>query len=122
MVHAATAPGIRVETKSGLKPWQSDEIQELIQKRRLCNTHTERATISKLIQKLSRRLLRKYKNDETEHLLQQFSGLSDLPKILDCPVSSPGNHQEIDCNIFAKALQEIYEDPDGTILVEHEQI
>ena len=42
--------------------------------------------------------------------------------MLDCPVSSSGNHQEIDCNIFAKALQEIYEDPDGTILVEYEQI
>ena len=31
MYYAATAPGIRVGTTSGKKPWQSDEIQELIQ-------------------------------------------------------------------------------------------
>ena len=49
-------------------------------------------------------------------------GLSDLPKILECPIVSSGNHQEIDCNIFAKALQGIYEDPDGTISVDYEQI
>ena len=122
MHHAATAPGIRVGRKSRCKPWQSDEIQELIQKRRLCNTHTERASISKSIQKLSRKLLRKYKNEETEHLLQDFSGLSDLPNILECPISSSGKHQEIDCNIFAKALQQVYEDPDGTISVDYEKI
>ena len=35
---AATAPGITVGITSGLKPWRSEEIQDLIQKRRLCNT------------------------------------------------------------------------------------
>ena len=33
MHHAATAPGIRVGMTLGLKPWQSPEIQELIQKK-----------------------------------------------------------------------------------------
>ena len=45
MVNAATAPGIRIEKSSGLKPWQSDEIQELIQKRRFSNTPRERGRL-----------------------------------------------------------------------------
>ena len=99
-----------------------EEIQDLIQKRRLCNTPRERACISKMIQKTSRKLLRKHKNEETANLLKKFSGLSDLPKILECPVVSSGNYPEIDCNIFAEALQEIYADPEGTIFVDYEQI
>lgn len=85
MHHAATAPGIRAGTRLRCKPWQSDGIQELIQTKCLCNTHTERTSISELIQKISRIVLRKYQNEETDYLLQDLSSLSDLPNIFECP-------------------------------------
>ena len=120
--HVATTPGIRLTKKSGVNSWQSEEIQDLIKKRRVCSTPKDRAFISKLIKKTSRKHLRKYKNEEAANSLEKFSGLSDLPKILECPVVSSGNHKKIDCNIFAEVLKEIYKDQDATIFVDYEQI
>ena len=40
----------------------------------------------------------------------------------DYPTKHSGNSTEIDPKSFAQALQEIYEDPEGTIYVEYEKI
>ena len=101
---AATGPDIRAQAKLRPKPWHSQEIQDLIQRRRMCSTSKDRASISKLIQKTSRRFLRKYQNEEASNILEKFCDLSDLPKIPEFPiVSSRENIEEIDCNKFAKA-------------------
>ena len=55
-------------------------------------------------------------------MLETFSGLSDLPKIREYPVKSSGNDEEIDCNLFAEALQKIFEDLDSSIEVNYEQV
>ena len=65
MYEAATSPGVSLEAPSKLKPWQSEEIQDLIRKRHVCTTVRERISISKWIQKKSRKLLRKYQNEVT---------------------------------------------------------
>ena len=80
MYAAATSPGVLLEVPVTRKPWQSEEIQDLLRKRRLCTTSTERTDISKSIQKMSRKLLRKHQNEATSKLLESFSGLSELPK------------------------------------------
>ena len=41
---------------------------------------------SKQIQKVSRKILRKHQNEEATKMLQQFSGLSDLPKHQEYPI------------------------------------
>ena len=93
----------------------------MIRKRRLSTTSKERAEISKQIQKVSRGNLRKHQNEEATKMLQQFSGLSDLPKHQEYPIKKSRNSAEIDCNIFAEALQEIYEDNENTLLVYYEK-
>ena len=104
------------------KPWQSEEIQELIRKRRMCITSRERASISKQIQKVSRRILRKHQTAEATKKLEEFSDLSDLPKIQEYPIKHSGSSIEINPKSFAEPLQEIYEDPGGTISVDYEKI
>ena len=53
MHEVAISPGVSVEVAVGLKPWHSEELQELIRKRHCCTTSRERTLISKLIQKIS---------------------------------------------------------------------
>ena len=122
LYEAATSPDVRTEVPGKAKPWESEEIQSLIQQRRLCNTSIERASISKQIQKVSRGILRKHQTEEATKKLQESSGLSDLPKMQDYPTKHSGNSTEIDSKSFAQALQEIYEDPEGTIYVEYGKI
>ena len=81
MYEAATSPGVSVQVAVHSKPWQSEELQDLIRKRHLCTTSGERTSISKLIQKVSRKVLRKHQTEAASKLLETFSGLSDLPKV-----------------------------------------
>lgn len=55
-------------------------------------------------------------------MLQEFSGLANLPKIQEHPIKHSGNSTEIDSNKFAETLQEIYENPDETMYVDYEEI
>ena len=68
------------------KPWRSDELRELIQRRRVSGTPAERRQISKLIQKVSRKLMRKYYDDRTSDILQEFSDLGRMSKCFATPI------------------------------------
>ena len=123
LYEAAISPGVRTEVVDERKPWQSEEIQELIRKRRLYNNNpAERSTISKNIQKTARALLRKHKNKKTSELLQEFAGLERLPKIQEYSILKKGGDENIDCEIFAKTLQEIYESPNEKLKVDYGKI
>lgn len=87
MYEVAISPGVSVEVAVGLKPSQSEELQELIRKRHCCTTSRERTSISKLIQQMSRKFLRKHQTEAASELLETFSGLSDLPKVQMRPVT-----------------------------------
>ena len=50
LYEASTTSGVQVQVQEKCKPWQSDEIQVLIQERKNCNSSGERRRISKLIQ------------------------------------------------------------------------
>ena len=117
LYEAATFADIRSQVSGEGKPWQSEAIQSLIRKRRLSITSEERAEISKQIQKVSRNILRKHQNEEATNMLQQISGLSDLPKHQEYPITKSGNSTEIDCNIFAEASRGIYEGSENIPLV-----
>ena len=90
LYEAATFADIRSQVSGEGKPWQSEAIQSLIRKRRSSTTSTERAEISKQIQKVSRTILRKHQNEEATKMLQQFPGLSDLPKHQEYPLQNFG--------------------------------
>lgn len=117
---AATGPDVPIQAEVRQKPWQSEEIQALIRKRRLCNTSQERASISKQIQKSTRKILRKYQNEKATKLLENFCGLSDLHQIQEYPIKkSVRSVDEIHCEIFAESLKEIFEDPSQSIEVDY---
>ena len=112
MYEVANCPGVSVVLPNEAKPWQSEAYQNLIQERRSCDNAMERTRISKQIQKLSRFLLRQHKNKKVSKVLHDFIGLDRLPKIQEYPVERKQNDAEINCDVFAKALQQIYESPD----------
>lgn len=96
LYEAAICPGIRIEVADEKKPWQSEELQELIRKILLCTNPIERSDISKTIQKISRTLLRNHKNKKVAELLEEFAGLERLPKIQEYPVFKKGEDENID--------------------------
>ena len=51
-------------------------------------------------------------------MLQEFSGLERLPNIQEYPVKRNNKDEEIDCDIFANALEQIYESPDDKLDVD----
>ena len=113
---------MRVEVPSETKPWHSEELQGLIQQRRLCGNSSDRSILSKRIQKLTRAILRKHKNSKISKILQEFTGLERLPKTQDYPVERKLNDAEIHCDIFDKTLEQIYESPDEILSVDYEKI
>ena len=60
LYEAATCPGVRVEVPNESKPWYSEDLQGLIQQRRVCSNSSDRSLLSKRIQKLIRAILRKH--------------------------------------------------------------
>ena len=90
------------------KPWQSEVLQELIRRRRLCDIPSERTKISKLIQKESRKQMRKYYNERTTDILQEFSDLGRMSTCFETPVVHSENTERICPDVFANLLQEVY--------------
>ena len=71
----ATTEGARTIIQERRKPWQSDEIKTLIANRKTCTSNAERMNISKQIQQLSRRELRKYHDEVTHAVLNEFADI-----------------------------------------------
>ena len=67
--------GVQVKVLEKSKPWQSDGIKGLIQERKSANTAAERRRISKLIQKSTRKALRKCGDEKTTDILNDFVDL-----------------------------------------------
>jgi len=82
ILHAAVVvPGNRVEVHDRRRPWENDELRDLILKRKESTTQNERRIVSKQIQKLSRKLLRQHNDAKITSILTDFawkiiSGLS----------------------------------------------
>ena len=102
LYEAATCPGVRVEVVDALKPWQSEEVQDLSKRRRLSTSPVERMGLSKNIKKKTRGLLRKYKNKKVAEMLDDFSGLDRLQQIQEYPIAGKNNGVGIKCDVFAK--------------------
>ena len=122
MYEAAMLLGVWSEVPLQSKPWGSQEIEDLIIQRRLCVASAERSRIPRQIQKVSRTSLRKHNTTKAAKLHEKFTGLSELSNIEKCPVNSKANSEEIHPDVFAGALEEIYEDPNCNIQIDRNQI
>ena len=75
----------------------------------------ERKEISKAIQKLFRRLSRKYQTDKYSEILEDFKDLGRLPDIHRHPIKKLLDTAQIDNATFAEVLEKVYDDTDGII-------
>ena len=48
MYEAAICPGVRVETADVHKPWHSEELQDLLEQRRVCRNARERTKLQRV--------------------------------------------------------------------------
>ena len=81
LYQAATARNVSTVSHDRTKPWKEPEIQALLFQRKLCTSPYEKRAISKKIQKVSRRLTRKY-DEKTEEILKEFADLGRLDNVL----------------------------------------
>ena len=70
----------------------------------------------------SNALMRKHQNKKVSKILQEFTGLERLLKVLEYPVERKMNDATIQCDIFAKTLKQIYESLDESLRVDYEKI
>lgn len=122
LYESATTDGVYILYQDQEKPWQSDELKQLIQQRKTCGTKYERMQLSKLIQKKSRKALRKYHDDQTTIVLQEFAELGKIDALHHAPVTRSETTQQIDCDTFADTLQAIYESPSPSIPIDLSRI
>ena len=86
LYEAGITEGVQVKVQEKSKPWQSDEIKGLIQERKTANTAVERRRISKLIQKSTRKALRKYGDEKTTEILKDFADLDRISSVHRHPI------------------------------------
>jgi hypothetical protein len=90
------------------KPWQSLELQTLIDERRRARDGTERCRLSKCIQKSSRKELRRWHTEQAKQILGEFKDLDRLNGVLKTPFTRSVIEEQPDPNIFADLLREVY--------------
>ena len=81
LYQAAISPDVSRISHDRPKPYESTEIQSLLQKKRESTTSIQRRAISKQIQKVSRKLVRKYNDEKVEEILKEFADLGRLDNI-----------------------------------------
>ena len=69
---ASEVSGAPIKNSRSNKPWHSEELKSLLVRRRVSESQDERKEISKLIQKMSRRLIREYQNKITRKFWEIF--------------------------------------------------
>ena len=78
---AAFTEGVQAEVPVREKPWRIVEVMSLVDKRRHVSGQIERTQISKLIQKVTRRELRKWSSLEARRVLKEFAQLDRMDGI-----------------------------------------
>ena len=86
--------------------------------RRESTTAFERRNISKMIQKVSRKLVRKYNDAKVEADLKAFADLGRLDNISQYskPIKEPSD--KVGADDFVKILQKVYGSDDSELLVD----
>lgn len=89
------------------KPWDTDELQDLRQRRKQCNDASGRAKFSTLITKYTRAALRKYKSQLAGKRLEEFMDIQQLSNLHMYPVK---RKQQLQANLpdCAKLLEQVY--------------
>ena len=122
LYEAGITEGVQVKVQEKSKPWQSDEIKGLIQERKTANTAVERRRISKVIQKSTRKALRKYGDEKTTEILKDFADLDRLSSVHRHPIEKIIKDDYIDCEVFVDLLQKVYENPSQNLGMDRDQI
>ena len=120
--NAATTPNVSKASYDRTKPWDSIEIQSLLKQRRECTTAVGRRNVSKTIQKVSRRLIRKHNDEKVEDILKEFADLGRLDNISQYSKPKKEPSDKVGAEDFVKLLQKVYESDDAEIQVDKEKI
>ena len=83
-------------------------MKALISERRNTTNNIDRKRISKLIQKVTRRELRKWSCSELERVFQEFADLDRLDGIFRALVVCKHVKAEVEPAIFASLLRDVY--------------
>ena len=102
------------------KPWQSEDIQELIVKHRASTGH-ERKELSKQNFHIIRKRMRAYKDAHTEQILDKFKALKSLDKIHRLPIRYEYS-DHIDHQDFANKLVSLFQSASDKIHVDRHVI
>ena len=108
LLEAAHTEGVQVPMEAQKKPWQSAELQRLIGERRIALTVMQRRRISKVIQKETRRELRRWHTIQAEKVLGEFKDLDRLHGIYKTPIFDTKQNKGPDCEEFAFLLKQVY--------------
>ena len=108
LYQAAITPNVSKVSRDRTKPWEEPEIQVLLRQRRDCTTPVERKVISKQIQKVSRKLVRKYKDEKVERVLKEFADLGRLDNISKDTKPKKETSATIESVEFVKLFENVY--------------
>ena len=81
LYQAAIAPGASEISRDCNKPWDTPEVQALLRQRREAGSSEQRKHISKTIQKVLRKLVRKHNEAKVENILKEFADLGRLDNV-----------------------------------------
>ena len=98
------------------KSWPSEDIQELIVKRRVSTGH-ERKELSKQIFQIIRKRMRVYKDAHTEQILGKFKDFKSLDKIYRLLIKHE-YRDHIDDQDFADNLESLFQSASNEINID----
>ena len=75
-----------------------------------------------MIQKTTRKALRKFHDEQVTQVLTDFIDLGRIPSIREHPSKTVEKTDYIDCEVFADLLQKVYENPDPGYRMDQDKI
>ena len=121
LYNAGTAPNVSKTSRDRTKPWDTHEMQGLLKQRRECVTAAERRDLSKTIQKVSRRLIRRHNDAKIGEILREFADLRRLDAISEFSKPTKQCTEKIDSQEFVALFQKVYASEDLELRVDKEK-
>jgi len=122
LYQAAIAPGASEISQDCSKPWDTPEVQALLRQRREAGSSEQRKDISKSIQKVLRKLVRKHNDTKVENILKEFADLGRLDNVSKDSKPKKETETIIEPSEFVKLFEKVYESDEAELTADISKI